>query len=409
MNSTQLIDFSNEKFSKLRNFEFPHKKQELWRHTNLNQLKNVSFNFSKDLNVSNFKNFEDQIKEELKKNKANHYYLIFINGKAIEEISLFPKEIEITRSESRQTQESYFSLLSHNLATTSQSALSINIQKNVQIDRPLHLFFCKDYNNNSKIIETPNLTLTLGENSSLSLIENYITNSDGHKELSLSIPNSKIELQKGARLNHGKVVHGKKEDHFIQNQTFVLKRDSHLNSFHLNLGGNLARYEGAIEMNEENAKSFIGGISYIEGKEQSNQYLNVIHQVPNTESEQYFKGILFDESHNVFRGKVTVDKMAKPIDAKQLTRNLLMSKKAHVDMQPQLEIFADDVKCQHGASIGQISDEELFYLQSRGISKEKAQNLLSMAFIMDSFERIQDKEIKNFFIGLMHKKMEKKD
>src|SRR5204863_8947338 len=143
------------------------------------------------------------------------------------------------------------------------------------------------------------------------------------------------------------------------------------------LGGKLRRHNLSVVMNEEGAECWVDGL-YITSDEQHTDTHSVIdHRQPHCNSHQLYKGILDGKSRAVFNGKIFVRHGALGTDAQQTNKNLLLSKEAHVDTKPQLEIFADDVKCAHGAAIGQLDEEELFYLESRGIHSDLARNLLT--------------------------------
>ena len=172
-------------------------------------------------------------------------------------------------------------------------------------------------------------------------------------------------------------------------------RDSHYQSFSFAIGAALSRTNVYTTLDGENCGATLNGLYMIGGEQHCDHQTQIIHAQPNCFSRELYKGILDGRSHGVFNGKVYVHPIAQKTDGKQTNKTLLLSDQAKADTKPQLEIFADDVKCTHGATIGQIDQQALFYMKSRGIDKETATKLLTYAFAADVLETIELEPLKH--------------
>jgi Fe-S cluster assembly protein SufD len=185
-----------------------------------------------------------------------------------------------------------------------------------------------------------------------------------------------------------------------QNQLISLnviqKADSNFQHNLINQGSLFARYNITTHLTEPGAESKLFGLYNLSHEQHFDSFTQINHHAAHTESEQLYKGVLSEQARGIFTGKIFVAKMAMPIKSSQLNKNLLLSTKAHVYSQPQLEIYADDVKCSHGSTTGQLGEDELFYLISRGITQEKARQLLLSGFAYDTLMKLKDLKLKQF-------------
>ncbi|MFN0123098.1 MAG: Fe-S cluster assembly protein SufD, partial [Blastocatellia bacterium] len=172
------------------------------------------------------------------------------------------------------------------------------------------------------------------------------------------------------------------------------ERDSSYTACAISIGAAIARHNLNVTLNGEHTQTELDGLYVVTGAQLSDTHLFLDHARPNCRSNQLYKGILDDRARAVFNGRVLVREGALLTDARQLNKNLLLSNDAHVDTKPELEIFADDVKCAHGATVGQLEDDELFYLASRGISPDKARALLMYGFAEDIIGRIKVESVR---------------
>jgi Fe-S cluster assembly protein SufD len=205
---------------------------------------------------------------------------------------------------------------------------------------------------------------------------------------------TEVSVAEGATLSHFKMQREAERSFHVGTVEVSQARDSHYVSFSLATGAALSRSNIYTTLDGEGSGATLNGLYMIEGEQISDHQTQVIHAQPNTFSRELYKGVLDGRSHGVFNGKVYVHPIAQKTDGKQTNKTLLLSDTAHVDTKPQLEIFADDVKCTHGATIGQIDATALFYLKSRGIENGLARRLLTYAFAADVLETIEVDEIR---------------
>ena len=187
----------------------------------------------------------------------------------------------------------------------------------------------------------------------------------------------------------------------------TLKEGAHLQSLSFNLGTTLSRNNLEVHLEEKGAQAQVHGLFALKENQHNDNYSLICHKEGETTSQQIFKGLMDDQSHGVFTGKVLIERDAQLSDAKQLNKNLLLSKKARVDTQPQLEVYADDVKCAHGATIGQITEDEIFYLQTRGLTLERAKKILYHAFSNEILDFIEFPVVKKYMAQTLFESFER--
>lgn len=265
------------------------------------------------------------------------------------------------------------------------------IPRGLTVETPVHLLFASSATE-PDTATFPRVLIICEENSKATIIESYAGTGDAGY-----FTNSVVEIvmKDGARLEHYRVQDESLAAFHIATTRAELGRSSSFDTTNITLGAKLSRHNLSVIMNEEGAECWVDGL-YIVGDGQHTDTHSVIdHQRPQCTSRQLYKGILDGKSRAVFNGKVFVRHGALGTDAQQTNKNLLLSKDAHVDTKPQLEIFADDVKCAHGAAIGQLDEDELFYLESRGIHTDLARNLLTYGFAEEVIAKIKIESIKN--------------
>jgi Fe-S cluster assembly protein SufD len=266
-----------------------------------------------------------------------------------------------------------------------QSGIFIWIPKNVKLETPLQVTFIAAAGVRSNA-SFPRLLVVAEENSSATLVENYVSQGQ-EKYFTNSI--AEIVLKDGARLEHYRLQRESRNAYHVSTTSAELARASSYDTTSINLGARLSRHDVSVVLDHEGAETAVDGL-YMVGPEQHSDTHSVIdHKEPNCSSHQLYKGILDGNGRAVFNGKIFVREGAQKTDAMQTNKNLLLSDKARVDTKPQLEIYADDVKCAHGAAVGQIDPEELFYLATRGIGPELGRNLLTYGFAEEVIGKIK--------------------
>ena len=264
-----------------------------------------------------------------------------------------------------------------------QSGVFLWIPKNVKLERPLQITFVANADNGARF---PRLLVIAEENSSATLIESFVS-SNGGKYFTNAI--AEIVVKDGAQLEHYRLQRESNNAYHVSTTSAELGRTSRYATTSINLGGQLARHDISVVMDHEGAETSVDGLYMVASDQHTDTHSVIDHKQPHCTSRQLYKGILDGNGRAVFNGKVFVREGAQKTDAQQTNKNLLLSDKARVDTKPQLEIYADDVKCAHGAAVGQIDPEELFYLETRGINPELGRNLLTYGFAEEVIGRIK--------------------
>ena len=264
-----------------------------------------------------------------------------------------------------------------------QSGVFLCIPKNVRLERPLQITFLADAENSASF---PRLLVVAEENSSATLIESFSSVNDGRYFTNAV---AEVVVKDGAHLEHYRLQRESKNAYHVSSTSAELGRSSRYDTRSINLGGQLSRHDVSVVMAHEGAETSVDGLYMVDSDQHTDTHSVIDHQQPHCTSHQLYKGILDGNGRAVFNGKVFVREGAQKTDAMQTNKNLLLSDKARIDTKPQLEIFADDVKCAHGAAVGQIDPEELFYLETRGINPELGRNLLTYGFAEEVIEKIK--------------------
>ncbi len=265
------------------------------------------------------------------------------------------------------------------------------------VDTPIHVLFVSDAN---AVLGTtlPRNVVVLGANAVASVVESYLSLADG---VALTNTVTEASLGEGARFDHCKVQREGAEAFHLATFDARQERDSYLNSFSFAEGAAISRTNIYTTLAGPGAHATLYGLYLGEGRQQVDHQTRIEHAAPDCTSWEVYKGILDGHSHGVFNGKVYVHPEAQKTDGKQTNKNLLLSETAKVDTKPQLEIFADDVKCTHGATVGSLDAVPLFYLRSRGIPEDEARTLLTYAFAADVLEEIRSRPVVDHLEDLM--------
>ena len=248
----------------------------------------------------------------------------------------------------------------------------------------------------SSTIASPRTLIHLEENSSIAVSEAWIgPNNSSLKSgpASLALPVTEVHLDAGAQLTHTQIHNEGPQSSQIGATYATLERNAQYRSFVFTAGGKLCRKNLTTMINGEGAEVIMDGLYITSAGQHMDHHTVVDHRVPNTTSNQLYKGVLLDKARAVFNGKVFVRRDAQHTAAFQTNKNLLLGMDAEIDTKPQLEIDANDVKCSHGATVSRLNNDEIFYLQSRGIAKKESEDMLCLAFANDVLERIQDKSV----------------
>ena len=390
---------------------FPSKKEEDWKYTSLNSILKEDYSvFPKQENALDYKDVKKYFIHDI-----DTYKIIFIDGKYSSHLSQTTHDgIDVCLMSSALNKpkyqliiENYFnkaatkdSLSSLNTAFSSEGAY-IHIPKNKIVRKPIQILHFSTGNESATMLQPRNLVV-VEENSHVQILERHqsLTN---NPVLTNSV--TEIFANKRAIVDYYKIQNDNENASLIDN-TFIKQKRESLASVHtFTFGGKLTRNNLSFFQEGERIDSTLKGITII-GKKQHVDHNTLVHHIePNCESHQDYKGIFTDSSTGVFNGKVLVDKEAQKTNAFQANNNILLSDKASINTKPQLEIFADDVKCSHGCTIGQLDESAMFYMRSRGIPKKEAKALLMYAFSNNVIKSVKIPELKQRITNIIANKL----
>jgi len=261
----------------------------------------------------------------------------------------------------------------------------IRIAKETSIAEPIELSFAADENT----AVFPHILVIAEAGSKATIVESYDSTAKSFTNTAIQ-----IIVEDNASLTHYRVQRDSPEVFHYGVTEVSLGSGSSYDSTNINLGGRLSRHDIDVKFTAEGGEAWVDGLYMLGGNQHHDTHSIIDHTVPNCNSHQNYKGVLNDNSRGVFNGKVFVRENAHGTDAQQSNKNLLLSNDARVDTKPQLEIFNDDVKCAHGATVGQLEEEELFYLLTRGLPEVLAKNLLTYGFAEEIINKIKIEAIK---------------
>lgn len=407
-----LYSLRNQAIKDFEDLGFPHRKDEDWKYTSLNPV------LKQDYSV--FPKKEDAIEyRDIKKyfiHDIDTYDLVFIDGiysshlsqTTHDKIDVCLMSSALNKEKYRPVIDNYFNkvapktgLNSLNTAFAREGAF-IHIHKNLQADKPIQIINFSTGNEPALLLQPRNL-IVVDENSHVQIIERHQSLTD-HPVLTNSV--TEIFADRRAIVDYYKIQNDKSSASLIDN-TFIEQKDESDVSVHtFAFGGKLTRNNLQFFQKGERINSTLKGVTIIEDKQHVDHNTLVHHIEPNCESHQDYKGIYGDRSTGVFNGRVIVEKEAQKTNAYQANNNILADDKATINSKPQLEIFADDVACSHGCTVGQLDKDALFYLQSRGIPRKEARGLLMYAFANNVLESVKIPEVKKRINKLIATKLE---
>lgn len=269
----------------------------------------------------------------------------------------------------------------------------IRVPKNGCLSKPIHLLFFTPDQGAAKSLYSSRNIIVLEENSQAVIFEEHVSSTPDEYFKSTV---TQIDLKQGANLHYYKLQQEAKDAVHLATTYINQGRDSQLRSHSISLGAKLARDDFTVALNEVGATCDVYGLYLAKAKQHIDHHTRIDHHAGHTKSEEYYKGVLSDQATAVYNGKVIVHPQAQKINSKQTNKNLLLSNTAEVNTKPELEIYADDVQCAHGATVSQVDAESLFYLRSRGLNEGMAAELLTQAFADEILTRIPDIEIRNY-------------
>ena len=383
-----LKDTRAEAKNALVNLPIPQRKLENWRYSNINKLFDIDF----EPVISISEKLDDLNLDDYLLDGIDSYRLVINNGHCVNSlcnIDGLPAGVKlvslaqalITDPDSLSTWFGHVSGDDQEIFTSLNTALAndglfVHIESGVTLDKPIEVIYINHSIDSSLMIQSRNL-LVLENNASATLIERYQS-----KDQSLYFNNNltEIVLDESASLTHYRIQEESKQAYHLGSIFLSQGASSTYKDTTITMGGAWARTDFNVEFRNEHAECNLDGLYMVGDQQLIDCHLNIQHKAPNCASQHTFKGILYGQGRAVFDGLIYVDKLAQGTDAHLSNDNLMLTRKAEVDTKPQLEIYADDVKCSHGTTVGQLEPEQIFYLRSRGIDEDKAHKMLCLGF-----------------------------
>lgn len=403
-NQTNIDSYVHEVRSEaIKQFEsigFPNKKLENWKYTSLKNLLNTDYTVLPEINnVLEFKNIKKYLIDDI-----DSYKIIFVDGKYCSHLSETTHEgmdicilsAALTQSKYELIIENYFNkialkdgITSLNTAFSNEGAF-IHIPKNKFVEKPIQIIHFSTGNEASLMFQPRNM-IVVDENSQVQIIERHQSLSE-NKVFTNSV--TEIYADKKSIIDYYKIQNDNLQASLIDNTYINQQRNSTFSMHTFSFGNELVRNNLNISQNDEFIETTIKGVTIIGNKQHVDHNTLIQHNKPNCNSHQDYKGIYDNKSTGVFNGKIIVNKQAQKTNAFQSNNNILLSDKATINAKPQLEIYADDVKCSHGCTVGQLDKNALFYLKSRGIPEKEATALLMYGFANNILKSVKIPEIK---------------
>lgn len=389
-----LVQARAENFAHFAEMGFPNRHQENWKYTDLSFLAKKTYR-SAGRNTTITK--ADIQLYQLQDTPIPQ--LVFINGyfdAALSTLDNLPPGITLqplhtVLSENPEKIKSFLhaanpSVLEHfNMAFFSDGVF-LHVAKNTQVASPLHLLLCSTENTEDTLQAYKNIFI-LEQNTQLTLLEQHVSLSNIAPS-SIKNIHSRFHLQQGANLHYYKLQQENKNTLHLAETQIQQHQDSQLTSHSISLGGKLTRENLHVALNATGASCELNGFYALADAQHTDHHTRIDHFFPQGTSKECYKGILNDQAKGVFNGKVIVHPDAQKTNAQQVNKNILLSSTAEINTKPELEIYADDVQCTHGATVGEIDTDALFYLQSRGLDAAAARALLVHAFCDEVLERM---------------------
>jgi Fe-S cluster assembly protein SufD len=413
--SSGLTTIEQHAFDTFNKIGIPTGKHEEWKYTRISSLFNKEYEFTpgtlttsvsaKDLDAVRLPGFE----------QANE--LVFVNGLYSDSLSVIRSASLVISSLDEATKNEYSDIVSKHLGHSSNyvkdglhalntsfvnEGVFIHVKKGRITEHPVYLYHITD-SRTANVFSQPRSLVHIGENAQVQLVEAYATIG-----IAESFTNQVMEVvvEKGAVAEYYKIQNNAGHINQVSTTHFRQVGKSYIHAVTISLNGGIVRNNLNIAMEAERSEAHLYGLYFLKGNSHIDNHTIVDNVKPNCLSNELYKGIIDDTATAVFNGKIFVQPQAQKTNAFQSNKNVLLSDTATANTKPQLEIFADDVKCSHGCTVGRLDEEGLFYLQSRGISEKIARSLLVHAFAVDILEHIKPVAIRNYVDELISERLE---
>lgn len=402
-------------FNALNKMGIPTAKHEEWKYTRIGSLFNKEFQFavspvstsltSKDVDAFRLPGHEE----------ANE--IVFVNGQFVSQLSNIRSKKLIILPLEQAAKGEYKTVIAENLGHSSkylkdginalntafvQGGIFIHVEKGKVPEHPVYIYNISDARS-VNVLAQPRSLVHIGENAQVQIIETYATLGSAE-----TFTNQVMEVvvEKDAIVEYYKIQNDGATSNQVSTTHIRQKGKSHTHTVTISLNGGIVRNNLNIVLEADHCEAHLYGLYFQQGQTHVDNHTTVDNVSPNCFSDELYKGILDDKSTGVFNGKIFVQQPAQKTNAFQSNKNILLSADASVNTKPQLEIFADDVKCSHGCTVGRLDEEGLFYLRSRGVSEKTAKSLLVHAFAIDIIDHIKPDAIRAYVNNLISKRLE---
>jgi len=403
-----LRDIRRKSFQALQTSRFPTRKDEDWRFTDLKPITRNDFTHIEDAGINTAGDLSEYFIPESVNSR-----LVFVNGEFSREYSSvksLPEGVTIQNLYENLDEEIVGACLNQ-LADYPDDIFVpfnglyftdgayIHIAKDVDAGAPIQIL--NVYTDAEKpFVTTPRSLIIAEEGSNATIIEEHVGLTDN---IYMTIPVGEFKLKERSHIHHVRIVRDSINAVHVSRPVSYLEKQAEYHSYTITLGAKLSRNEPKVIMEDEEVKFTVDGLVLIDGGQIADTHSILDHRFSFAESHQLHKVVVNGNAHSIFNGKIFVQRDAQKIDSFQENRNLLLSTEGLVNTKPQLEIFADDVLCSHGATIGQLDAEEVFYLQSRGMTEQKAKEVLTYAFALETIENIEVESVHKLLIDEVKK------
>jgi len=383
----------NEAFDALRNMDFPTTRDEYWKYTRLNKIANA------DLTVSSGILDFARLSEDIKSYIVSDQYIVIENGIYREDLSQFDNnKYDVQISQDLESTSANFADIFQTINTAFvKETIHIDIPKNTIWEKPVQIIYI---NSGEGIMTNTSLVITADTSTKANIITTFIEGQSGN----LSNHYTEVSVSDNANITLDKIQIG--NGWYIATENVTQQANSTFKINTVTLSGDIVRNNLNIEVEGENCETYLNGAVITKGQQLVDNHSFVNHLVSNCMSDENYKYVLDDKSTGVFNGRVVVQQDAQKINAYQQNGNILLSDFAKINSKPELEIYADDVKCSHGSTTGQLDEDALFYLQTRGLSKDKARKLLVSAFTGEVFNAIDDENLSALILKVLEEKFD---
>lgn len=393
-NASWLTDLRQQALARFNTEGWPTSRQEDWHHTSLAIMDRNSYQPAEQHDIADL--------FDACKGTDTGYWMLFVNGQFSAEqssVNALEKGLQIdsvaqllaNQSPSLATVfgqvDAGFSPEALNLALAQDGAF-IRVASGVALEKPIHLVFI---NTDAQSASFTRNFIALEAGAQATVVEHYLSTEDF---TGLTNTVTRVWTDRDANLTHLKLQNQSDKSVHLGAIDAEQEQASHYESHSMSFGAQLARTGIQTQFNGEHCHALLNGLYYADERRHVDHHTQIHHAQPNCTSHEYYRGIMADRGRGVFSGRIVVHKGADGTDAIQRSDSLLLSKMARADTRPELEIYADDVKCAHGATVGQIDEDSMFYLRSRGLDRKDAFDLLIYAFAAEVLERIQSDSLR---------------